>query len=214
MHNVEKCSGLQPRRDFPISAHELSGQPGRRPVNRFLFLLPDTFPVHCSNGDPVSVDFRDAPEKQAVRHVLQRGLRACASRGADAHALFPEHGTLRSVNHPPVSAMVQKRFHRARGVEYVDRTGKNDDIRGIHRGGDRREPAGMGAVRLAPVKTGVASRAELAEVPGQEELRDLPAGLFRQFMRNVVCGAFVALSMYDDDFHVDNPVLSQSLISR
>lgn len=64
----------------------------------------------------------------------------------------------------------------------------------------------MRAVRLAPEKTGVASRAEFAEVPRQEELRDLPAGLFGQFARDVVCGPLVTLSVYDDDFHAVCPV--------
>ena len=210
-HDEEKSSGLQARRNLSVPAHELPGQPGRRPVDGFLFLLPDAFPVDGGDGDPVPVYLRDAPKEQTVRHVLQRGLRARARRGADAHALFPEHRTLRPVDHPPVSAMVEECLHRARGMEHVDGAGEDDDVRGVHRGRDRRKLAGVRTVRLAPGKTGVASGAELVEIFGQEELRNLSAGLLRDFACNMIRGAFVALSMYDDDFHVDDPVLSQSL---
>lgn len=121
-----------------------------------------------AHGQAQPVDARDAPEEEAVGHILAGTLHPAACRGGDHYRLFPEISRFRAVYQPACAEVIEKGHHLAGGMIDVHWTGQNQHIRRVYGLYDGPQLLIMGTLRQIRTEAGPAARAGLVEIPGRK----------------------------------------------
>ena len=150
------------------------GQPVCFPVNTLQDPARDLVRLQRLHAEAQTVYVADAPHFQAVRHILYGALHAAAGSGGNGHSLLPAHFRQRPVDHPPCPEVIQKAHHLPRGVIHIYGAGQNQQIGFPYCGGKRLQLLIMRAVGQIGLETGIAAKAGLVEIPGQENSRTSP----------------------------------------
>ena len=177
------------------------GQPVCFPVNTVQDPARDLVRLQRLYAEAQTVYVADAPHFQAVRHILYGALHAAAGSGGNGHSLLPAHFRQRPVDHPPCPEVIQKAHHLPRGVIHIYGTGQDQQIGFPYCGGKRLQLLIMRAVGQIGLETGIAAKAGLVEIPGQEKLPDFSAHLLRQLSRYHAGVPLMALPVNDRNFH-------------
>lgn len=73
-------------------------------------------PGYSVNCLPYAVNFRNAPEEEAVLHIPQGRAHSCAGSSGNADCLLVKHSRFGPMYHPAVTVMIQKGFHCTGGI--------------------------------------------------------------------------------------------------